>query len=160
MDNVTRELFGDYYSKDTPDTVYDYLPNIDRQEEYQTILKNLPPTELRNLKDLLASFDEYAEKARKNRGKYVEGNMLLGAKAQEYNPSGEDLVLAEIGKKIKSVVDTTTKDSLNKYLKQENITRKEIQYDYFTFTHYDVMGVGRFFYASDPIREKVTFCDG
>lgn len=85
--------------------------------------------------------------------------MLLGAKAQEYNPSGEELVLAEIGKKIKSVASTTTRDSLNKYLKQKNITRKEIQYNYFTFTHYDVMGVGRFFYASDPIKEKVTFWD-
>lgn len=158
-DNEAREIFGyyEYYRKDTPDTVYDYLPNIDRWEEYQTTLKNLLATELRNLKGLLVSFDEYTEKVRKNRGKYAEGNMLLGAKPQEYIPSGEELVLAEIGKKIKSIVGTTPKDRLKEYLEQENITRKEIEYNYFTFIHYNVMGAGRFFYASDPIKEKVTF---
>lgn len=153
---MNRELFGDYYPKKTPVTVHDYLPNIDKWEEYQTVLKNLPAAELRNLKALLESFDEYVEKASRNQGEYAEGNMLQGAKPQEYNPSGEELVLAEIGRKIKSITDTTPRNRLKKHLEQQNITRKEIEYNYFTFTHYDAMGVGRVFYASDPVKDKVT----
>jgi hypothetical protein len=47
------------------------------------------------------------------------------------------------------------KEELKDYLEQESITREKIEYSYFTFTHSDVMGSGRYFYASDPIKEEV-----
>lgn len=168
-DNRQKGIFGDYEPKNTPDTVFDYLPNLDRYKEYEAILKDLPPLkniaesfafiieELKNLKALLVLLDEYAEKAEDNPGRYVEGNLLLGAKPNQYQPSGEELVLAEIGNRIKGITKRTPREILKEYIEKERIQRDKIEYHSFTFTHVDVMGSGRFYYASDPMKERIFF---
>lgn len=155
--DMLMELFGDYEPKRTPDTVFDYLQTREGLKACESILRNIPAGELGKLSELLVLFDEYAEKVQRNAGRYVEGNLLLGASKNQYEPSGEELVFAEIGSRIKRIVNSTQKIELKQYLRGKGITRKDIEYRSFTFTHADVMGSGRFFYASSPIKETVSF---
>ncbi|MFC1775040.1 hypothetical protein ACFLZN_01875 [Nanoarchaeota archaeon] len=146
--------FGDYTPKTSPDTVYDYIGKVEDYETYYKVLTELPIAELDNLKLLLELFNEYSGKAKTNAGRYEQGNMVLGGPEQEYLPTGDELVLAEVGKKIKYVVEHNTKESLQEYLKSNKLDK--IEFNYFEFYHMDVMGSGRFIYSSDPIKTEVV----
>jgi len=96
---------------------------------------------------LIDMFDAYLIKARKNPGKTVEGNIILGGLPEQYEPSKEELMLAEIGECIRAVIDSVQEQKLRTYCKDNELNGKEVAYKKYTFIHYDVMGSGRFFYV-------------
>lgn len=151
------DIFGDYFPKESEDTAGDYLAGTEEASQYAAAVSALPQAELKNLTQLCNAFATYAQRAKKNPGMYEEGNMLLGADTREYRPSVDELILADIGDRIKAIVTTTPKEKLKQYCAEQKTTVKKIEYPSFTFRHADVMGSGRFFYASEPKKEVVSF---
>lgn len=127
-----KKIFGDYEPKRTPDTLLDYAP------ELAEIFSKLPPANKENLTDLIFLFEQFKLEADQNPGTWEDGNIVLGANPKEYKPSNEELILNEIGNRIKSIVD--------KNIDQTDEEHKTLHYKNFTVTHVDVMGSGRFFY--------------
>jgi len=137
----THSVYGNYQPKKTPDVVTDYMPGILND------LKKIPEAKFENLAELIDMFDAYLIKARKNPGKTVEGNIILGGLPEQYEPSKEELMLAEIGECIRAVIDSVQEQKLRTYCKDNELNGKEVAYKKYTFIHYDVMGSGRFFYV-------------
>jgi len=140
---TAEERFPDYKPKTSPDTVLDYRPQIGAE------LEKLPEATPGNLPKLLELLEEYRQKSRQNPGKTEEGNQILGADAREYVPSDPELIQSEIGNRIKQVVAAAAPGAL----KQE---QRQVKYDAISFRHVDVMGSGRFFYASSPTKTIIS----
>ncbi|MBN2018538.1 MAG: hypothetical protein JW794_10480 [Candidatus Cloacimonetes bacterium] len=138
MDSV----FGYYQPKTTSDTAADYMTGISDD------IAKLPEAQLNNLHDLIMLFDEQKVKATEMPGKIVEGNMLLGGLPEEYQASKDELLLAEIGEKIRKIIASSSGSELNNYCSTNDLSGKEFVYTKFSFIHYDVMGSGRYFYIS------------
>lgn len=138
-----NEIFPDYQPKTSPDLVTDFRPSISE------IISTLPSNELQLLPELLDLYEKYQQIASKNKGNWEEGNIVLGAKPQEYNPSDDELILSEIGERIYFIVDQNEIDEIKKVLKKSKVKVNKISFTKFTFTHVDVMGSGRFFYVED-----------
>jgi hypothetical protein len=145
------EMFSDYEPKTTPDTVLDFRPML-----YERIM-GLPRAVLENFIELLSLHQECIQKAAKNPGTWEPGNIILGANEKEYNPSDDELILAEIGSRLKALVEGTETLALKTYCKQNRITITSIEIIEIHFTHADVMGSGRFFYASEPVKQVLHF---
>ena len=77
--------------------------------------------------------------------------MILGARAKEYIPSDEELILAEVGKRIMGTMETFHQDQRSKVLRGLWCLPRILRFSEFTFTHSDVMGSGRFFYVDEII---------
>jgi hypothetical protein len=148
-DSELQRRFPDYQPKLTPDMVLDYRPAIAEK------LANLPASTLENLPGLLRRFDEQARLAAANPGAWQPGNMILGADEKEYSPSDYELVAAELGGRIASVVGAADADALARTLAAAGIERDEVAYRAFDFRHIDAMGSGRFFYTSAPIPKTI-----
>ena len=144
-----KKAFPDYRPKTTPDTVWDYRPG------FVLKLKDLPPAELAALPDLLKALDDAKAAAAKTPGKWTQGRVYLGADPKQYEPSDAELRAAEIGDRVKHVVDAGPPQKLKKALQDAGITATEVTYRRFNYRHVDVMGSGRFTYASDPIATTV-----
>jgi hypothetical protein len=140
---TAEERFPDYKPKTSPDTVLDYRPQIGAE------LEKLPAAKLENLSRLLDLLEEYKQKSKQNPGRTEEGNVILGADPQEYVPSDDELVQSEIGKRIKQVVDAAAPGALKR-------KERQLEYGSITFRHVDVMGSGRFFYASSPTKTIIS----
>jgi hypothetical protein len=87
----------------------------------------------------------------------VEGNMILGVRPKEYEPSLEELVLGETGERISKVINNNEKEEIISYLKNNKCHMRKIKFRKFTFTHADVMGSGRFFYVDTIEEVKLKF---
>ena len=144
-----EDLFPDYVPKRTPDTINDYISHwaYTSGHKPEEVLSRVPEPSLENLKDAIATFHEYRDKARKNPGKFVPGNMILGASPEECVPSVEALVVSEVGGVIKKIVGKTSKGDLAAYKKKHGIKNQKIVFVQVTFDHADIMGSGRFTYA-------------
>jgi len=140
---TAEERFPDYKPKVSPDTVLDYRPQIAAE------LDKLPAATPDNLPGLLELLEEYKQKSRENPGKTEEGNQILGADAQEYVPSDAELIQSEIGARINRVVAAAAPGSLKR-------KERQVEYGAITFRHVDVMGSGRFFYASSPTKTIIS----
>lgn len=134
-------MFPDYVPKHTPDKATDYMPEL--AEEFG----KLPATKPENLAGFLELFTLYFQKAKAHPGNWVEGNIVLGARPKEYEPTAEELILAEIGDRLQVIIKKIPDSEINKILKTMNIEPRDLTYTRFTFTHVDVMGSGRFFYV-------------
>ena len=76
--------------------------------------------------------------------------MQLGADPQQYKPSDAELVAAEAGDRLSAALngaDDATKVSVSAVLGPDPSARNYRRFDY---RHSDVMGSGRYFYASPP----------
>ncbi len=141
--------FGDYQPKLTPDTVLDYRPSIRAVIEEFPSLHN---PSFDKLVALLQLLEDVQAKAKKNPGHTQPGNMILGADREEYKPSDDELLESHVGDVIKGVVAGTPEElrpALAKKLKGNRT------YNVIRVRHSDVMGSGRFFYASKPQPEKI-----
>ena len=136
-----ENMFPDYVPKRTPDTVIDFRPELS-QEIY-----HLPAATTENFPTLLRLFIDYQQRATNNPGHWIDGNVILGAKPREYQPSSEELLISEIGDRLRTILHTSPEEQIQKLLKKERISIYKIEYTRFTFTHVDVMGSGRFFYV-------------
>ncbi|MFH2076713.1 MAG: hypothetical protein ABIJ57_15445, partial [Pseudomonadota bacterium] len=107
------------------------------------------------LPQLIQALKEHQVRASANPGEKRPGNVALGADPEEYEPSDEELIAGEIGQRIRRVVESTTKGDLERVLAGAGLKDDEIKYNEFSFRHMDVMGSGRYFYASDPAPVRV-----
>lgn len=153
-DPVTTEWFyespfADYQPKTTPDVLTDYMPLA-----YNAI-KDLPAVELDNLNQLIEQYRKYRKLAKKKPGKWVDGNMILGANPREYEPTYEEILLCEVGNRIRTLHQNFSPKELQKQARCRVAFSNTIHYKGFSVTHIDVMGSGRFFYI-DTI-EEVSF---
>ncbi|MFH1298093.1 MAG: WG repeat-containing protein [Bacteroidota bacterium] len=147
----TNDVFPDYQSKHTPDTMLDYMPSLLED------LARLPEANIDNLGSLIRSYIGYQARAKENPGKWVEGNIALGAREKEYQPSAEELILMEIGERIGTVISENDQERLTPILKQLDKCPETVEFTRFFFIHYDVMGSGRFFYIDgmEPVSLKL-----
>ena len=143
-------IFPDYEPKRTPDVATDYMPSLAGR------IEGLPPAEPGSLPVLMELYKIYKFKARRNRGEWVEGNVILGANPEEYRPSEEELMLGEVGDRIADIVKNSGKTKRKKILKDAKIRTRKIKYTKFTFIHMDVMGSGRLFYVDTMYKTRIN----
>ena len=121
-------------------------PQVDK--EFLASLEKIAKVE--KFDELIKEFKVYQDRAQKNPGKIIEGNMILGAPAPEYyEPSEEEKRLAEIGRKIGMVLNSVNKKNVKKLLDlmfKNKIFVDQIIYQDIQFFHVDVVGSGRFIY--------------
>ncbi|MFX1304620.1 MAG: hypothetical protein ACFFBV_09760 [Promethearchaeota archaeon] len=140
-----KDLFPDYEPKTTPDLVHDYLKKPD--SFVFKILEEIGQASLDKLKSILDYFIKYKIAAEKNPGDYQEGNIAIGADPDQYYPSEEEILVSELGKMIKNIIDSNSKKNINETKKKEGIGSQTLVFNEIYFRHVDVMGSGRFFYA-------------
>ncbi len=134
--------FPGYTPKDTADTVLDYRAGIAGD------LNALPPVS--DGPALARAFIEWKAKAAALPGVYEQGAVQLGADPQEYRPSDAELVAAEAGDRLAAALsgaDEATRAGITAVLGDAPESRVYRRFDY---RHSDVMGSGRYFYASKP----------
>jgi hypothetical protein len=85
-----RDLFPNYQTKTSLNTVYDYLRDPD--SKVFKILSEISPPTLKNLKKIISYFNEYKIEAEKNPGGFKNGNVALGANLDQYYPSEEEII--------------------------------------------------------------------
>ncbi|MCZ7603220.1 MAG: WG repeat-containing protein [Melioribacteraceae bacterium] len=133
--------FGDYQPKQTPDTILDYMP------ELTEVFENLPNAAKENFLELIQLFEYYKNNSIVNPGQWEVGNLVLGANPKEYKPSRDELLLAEVGCRIKRILKAIPNDQLQNLLKENGVDVNKFEYKDFSFIHVDIMGSGRFFYV-------------
>lgn len=147
---IPESIFPDYEPKNTPDGVLDFNPSI-----YPEI-SAIPEATLVNLKELFVLYKSSRKKAKKKKGIWQDGNMVLGAQPKEYIPTKEELVLCETADRIFSIIQNTESEELKNYLQKHHLKNKKIKYLKFTFTHVDALGSGRFFYVDQIAQIKFS----
>lgn len=140
-----KDLFPDYEPKSTPDSVHDYLKKLD--SFVFKILEEIGQLSLEKLKKIMNYFNEYKIAAEKNPGGYQEGNIAIGADPDQYYPSEEEILVSELGKMIKNIIDSNSKKDIGNIKKRDEIDSQTLVFNEIYFRHVDVMGSGRFFYA-------------
>ena len=90
--------------------------------------------------------------ARRHPGRWVDGNRVFGASRREYQPSDDELIESEIGRRIREIASRPDAGPAVSGLRP---ARSEVAFHEIAFNHADVMGSGRFFYASAPTEARV-----
>ena len=96
---------------------------------------------------LAAAYATWHAKAAASPGATEAGQIQLGADPQEYRPSDAELVAAEAGDRLSAALqgaDEATKASVTTIVGDARAYRR------FDFRRVDVMGSGRYYYASQP----------
>ena len=138
--------FPGYMPKTTPDTLSDYRPQLaDR-------LARLPPAALDSLPALVAELDRMEGLGLKKPGRWEQGSIPLGGDPMEYVPSDEELLVSELGDRIGQVVARENAGVVRKTLDSAGVKSDVVVYQRIVFRHVDVMGSGRYFYASVPLQ--------
>jgi hypothetical protein len=122
--------------------VRDYRPAVSDQ------ISALPPVS--DAAGLARAFLQWNGRASGSPGSYEAGAVVLGADERQYKPSDAELVAAEAGDRLSAAIngaDQATKDAVNAVLGTDASGRAYKRFDY---RHSDVMGSGRYFYASPP----------
>ncbi|MFX0104219.1 MAG: hypothetical protein ACFE75_01855 [Candidatus Hodarchaeota archaeon] len=103
----------------TPDSINYYLkkPN----SFVFKILKEIDQQSLDKLKIILDYFHDYKNAAEKSRGIYQEGNIIIGVNPDQYYPSEEEILVPELGKMVKNLIDSNSKKVINKIKKKREI---------------------------------------
>jgi len=138
------DCFGDYQPKTSPDTLADYAPQvIGRVDE-------IAAADLTGLPALINALDDVKQQAEQNPGTVREGNVILGADPEEYVPSEQELLEHALGDRIAQVIARSDARKTAGALKKAGIAERRLSYGRIEIRHVDVMGSGRFFYASPP----------
>lgn len=143
-EHTVEEIFEDYSPKTTPDTIIDYMP------ELEEVILQIPAPAKENLPSLIEQLLEFNELAKVNPGVWQDGNILLGANEKEYKPTKEELIASEIGCRIEQALKSISDDDLAEISGPVGLSK--LTFKKFSFRHADVMGSGRFFYV-DRIEE-------
>ena len=134
----------EFRPKLSPDTVLDYRPSLAER------VAALPPAQLSQLGDLIAMLEGLKERAVARPGTWRVGPVYLGANTQEYRPSDDELLAAELGDRIRRIVGVADPEDVAEQLRRAGVRAGLIEYNRFEYRHADVMGQGRYFYASEP----------
>lgn len=122
-----------------PATVTDYRPGIAGD------IGALP--QVNDAAALAASFVTWQGRAGISPGAMEAGAVQLGADPQEYRPSDAELIAAEVGDRLSAALqgaDDATKAIVAQAVGDTRTYRR------FDFRRVDVMGSGRYYYASQP----------
>jgi len=138
-----QNIFEDYEPKQTPDTMLDYMP------ELKEVFEKLPDSDMKNLSELIHLFEYYKANSIIDPGQWEEGNLVLGANPKEYKPSRDELLLAEVGNRLRKLTKQISKNELHDLLKRLSVDLNKFEYNDFSFIHVDVMGSGRFYYVEE-----------
>lgn len=136
--------FPDYRPKTSEDTALDYRPGLAAQ------LAELPAATRDNFQRAYVALGDLIRAAVANPGRWEDGNVALGAEPQEYVPSDEELLAADLGDRLAALVRSMTVGEIVDAWDGAAIVPPSVSYKRFDFRHVDVMGSGRFFYASPP----------
>ncbi|MFX1321378.1 MAG: hypothetical protein ACFFAQ_07015, partial [Promethearchaeota archaeon] len=136
------------------DTVFDYLKYP--KTNIFKILDEIGQPNLEKLKIILSYFKKYKIKAKKNPGRFQKGNITIGADSDQYFPSEEEILVSELGKMLKNIVESNSKRELEEAKLREGIKIQKIEFSKIIFRHVDVMGSGRYFYA-DKMEDIIQF---
>ncbi|MFX0046715.1 MAG: hypothetical protein ACFE8G_00970 [Candidatus Hermodarchaeota archaeon] len=147
-----KNIFPDYEPKKDPDTIKDYLR---RPTKVHDILGEIGDPHISKFNNILALFNKYEKKAKKNVGKIEKGNVAIGANSDQYYPSEEELLVSELGKMIVQITESYSKQQFKTLKLRYNIKPQKIRFFEITFRHVDVMGSGRFFYAEKASKETI-----
>jgi hypothetical protein len=139
------ELPTDYEPKLTIDLTADYRPSL------ATAIGQIPDSNLQNLPSLIKQYKTYRRRAKNEPGKWIEGNLALGARPTEYEASDAELLLAEIGSRISFIISQSDNKDIRSVLWKAFRLIWQFNYKEFTFHHVDVMGSGRFFYIDQIV---------
>ncbi|NHJ24083.1 MAG: hypothetical protein EAX89_05880, partial [Candidatus Lokiarchaeota archaeon] len=118
-----KDLFPDYEPKRTPDTLQDYLK---RSSFVFQILSEIKEPDLKNLNRILIYFNRYKKEVRKHPGEIRKGNVAIGADLDQYYPSDEELLVSELGKMIRTIIENISEEELKSYKKVNKINDKRI----------------------------------
>lgn len=146
--------FSDYRPKLSPDTILDYRPRL------AGTVDGLPDAEPENLPALIRALGTWKARAASEPGSFREGNPALGAPRREYVPSDTELIVSLLGDRIRAVVDAGPPGEVAGVLAAAGLALSGVDYRHITVTHADVMGSGRFFYASEPEAVRVELPAG
>ena len=133
------DAFPDYQPLGRGATVSDYRPSIAGD------ISALPP--VGDAPALARAFADWRGRAAASPGAMEDGAIQLGADPQQYRPSDAELVAAEAGDRLAAALngaDDAIKASVSE------IVGGAAGYKRFDYRNVDVMGSGRFFYASPP----------
>ncbi len=128
-----------YSAKTTPDTVADYRATVSGD------IGALPA--VGDAAGLARAFVDWRARAAASPGAFEAGAVQLGADEQQYKPSDAELVAAEAGDRLSAALngaDEATRAAVAEVLAGSR------SYKRFDYRHSDVMGSGRYFYASPP----------
>jgi hypothetical protein len=142
--NDVKASFPDYKPKDTPDTVTDYRASVSAE------IGSLPSAPAA----LAQAFLDWKAKAAADPGVYEAGAQMLGADERQYKPSDAELVAAVAGERLSAALesaDAAARSEADALL----ATPEARSYNRFDFRHSDVMGSGRYFYASAPRPSRI-----
>ena len=137
--------FPDYQPKTSPDTLSDYRSSINGA------LSRLPPADLASLPALIDALQRAQRRALTSPGTWRDGNPGLGGEAREYVPSDEELIEAALGLRVADVIASTSAVERRERLSAGGVKLEVLRYHVIHVHHSDVMGSGRFFYASEPL---------
>jgi len=137
-------VFPGYQPKTSPDTPLDFRPSLAPR------FAALPPATSEAVPRLLLALEVARAAALARPGAWVAGNPILGASPREWAPSDEELVEAELGRRLEAALGVAAPEALRRALERAGERRAEIVYRAIEITHADVMGSGRYFYASEP----------
>ncbi|MEK6250007.1 MAG: hypothetical protein N2C12_17620, partial [Planctomycetales bacterium] len=154
FDAIERKRFLDYKPKHGEDTVLEYRPGLAEK------IALLPEVDSQTFSRGIVEARAAHQRARANPGIWEKGNMPLGADEREYVPSDDELLAAELGHRISIFTSNRSNWEILKVWDGAEIYQPTVEYDRFTFRHVDVMGSGRFFYASAPERIVIDFGAG
>ncbi|MCZ6603833.1 MAG: META domain-containing protein [Alphaproteobacteria bacterium] len=136
--------FPDYVPKTSEDTVLDFRPALEER------LSELPDVTAGNLIDSVDLLRTMAAEALANSGIWADGHIALGADPQEYIPTNGELLTGEFGNRIGRFIANSSPQEMEYFLSAHALADLTVRYNRFDFRHVDVMGSGRFFYASAP----------
>lgn len=131
--------FPDYTPLDRAATVTDYRSTVAGD------IAVLPPVS--DAAALAAAFADWRNRAAASPGAYEDGAIQLGADPQEYRPSDAELIAAEAGDRLSAALngaDAATRATVSAALGGDGAYKR------FDYRNVDVMGSGRYFYASAP----------
>lgn len=141
--NTEESAFRDYVPKRGADSLRDY------SSEFAMRIAKLPDVTFDNLSELLGRLNSMDLMARKLPGTWVDGKLALGANEKEYAPSHAEMMAAALGDRISAFVAATDPDVLARQWPEDR--DRCLHYKRFNIRHADVMGSGRFYYASGPL---------
>ncbi len=119
-------------------------------------LQELPPATLAELPNLIKAFERYHARAGDNFGRWVDGDIILGAKPKEYQPSDDELMENELGQRIGKVVAETPASQVDWLLKDAGIEARALVYRAISFRTVRIAGVGAYHYAGTPVYTTLT----
>jgi hypothetical protein len=145
-----EEIRESYTPKLGADTVLDYRPRLEEK------LDALP--EGGSVDALVPLLREMEEKKRELQAMRVpprQPKFIPHAGVEDYNPLDEQLIISEIGDRIRYTLQGSDPKQIDAALQAAGWKEREVTFNRYEFGHVDVMGSGRVFYCKKPFAVRL-----